>query len=78
MVKGFLALRDHAEEFISFVEMSMVSGIDLPCFSGRDRVLSELKERFKLELSKNEARDYMLNLIDEACDNWRTRWYDKF
>lgn len=32
MVKGFMALRDHAEEIISFVEMSIVSGIDLPCF----------------------------------------------
>ena len=32
MVKGFMALREHAEEIISFVEMSIVSGIDLPCF----------------------------------------------
>ena len=32
MVKGFMALRAHAEEIISFVEMSIVSGIDLPCF----------------------------------------------
>lgn len=51
MVKGFLALREHAEEIISFVEMSMVSGIDLPCFRGRDRVLSELRDRFQLEMS---------------------------
>jgi phosphatidylinositol kinase/protein kinase (PI-3 family) len=32
MVKGFLALREHAEQIISFVEMTMISGIDLPCF----------------------------------------------
>jgi phosphatidylinositol kinase/protein kinase (PI-3 family) len=32
MIKGFMALREHAEEIISFVEMSIVSGIDLPCF----------------------------------------------
>jgi phosphatidylinositol 4-kinase B len=32
MRKGFMALRDHAEEIISFVEMTMISGIDLPCF----------------------------------------------
>ena len=32
MVKGFLTLRDHSDELISFVEMTMVSGLDLPCF----------------------------------------------
>lgn len=32
MYKGFMALRMHAEEIISFVEMSIVSGIDMPCF----------------------------------------------
>ena len=51
MVKGFMALREHAEEIISFVEMSIVSGIDLPCFQGRDRVLSELRDRFKLDMN---------------------------
>lgn len=32
MVKGFIKLREHADELISFVEMTMLSGIDLPCF----------------------------------------------
>jgi phosphatidylinositol 4-kinase B len=32
MIKGFLCLREHAEEIISFVEMTMISGLDLPCF----------------------------------------------
>lgn len=52
MIKGFMALRAHAEEIISFVEMSIVSGIDLPCFQGRDRVLSELRDRFKLDMTQ--------------------------
>lgn len=46
MVKGFLALREDAEEIISFVEMTMISGIKLPCFSGSDRVLEQLRDRF--------------------------------
>jgi len=78
MIKGFMALRAHAEEIISFVEMSIVSGIDLPCFQGRDRVLSELRDRFKLDMTQAQCRDYMLTIIEGACDNWRTRWYDKF
>ncbi len=32
MVKGFMALREHAENIISFVDMTMISGNDLPCF----------------------------------------------
>jgi phosphatidylinositol 4-kinase len=51
MAKGFLALREHAEEIISFVEMTMISGINLPCFLGSDRVLEQLRERFKLNMS---------------------------
>ena len=55
MVKGFLALREHAEEIISFVEMTMISGSDLPCFQGSDRVLELLRERFRLFLSSTDA-----------------------
>jgi hypothetical protein len=51
MIKGFMALREHAEEIISFVEMSIVSGIDLPCFKGRERVLLELRDKFKLDMT---------------------------
>ena len=78
MVKGFTKLREHAEELISFVEMTMLSGIDLPCFQGRDRVISALRERFRLDLSQAECKTFMLDLIESAHDNWRTNWYDKY
>ena len=47
-----MALREHAEEIVSFIEMSIVSGIDLPCFQGREQMLDELKERFKLDMTQ--------------------------
>ena len=78
MVKGFMKLREHAEEIISFVEMTMLSGIDLPCFQGKDRVLSALRERFRLELTPAECKKFMLDMIEHATDNWRTNWYDKY
>ena len=78
MVKGFLALREHAEEIISFVEMTMLSGIDLPYFEGKELVIESLRERFKLDLSEADCKAYMLDLVDHAMDNWRTHWYDKF
>ena len=78
MVKGFMALRLHAEEIISFVEMSIVSGIDLPCFQYPENALYQLRDRFKLDMTHNECKDHIYKVIEEACDNWRTRWYDKF
>lgn len=56
MKKGFLCLREHADEIISFVEMTMISGIDLPCFQGSDRVLESLRERFKLEMTRKQCK----------------------
>ena len=78
MVKGFMKLREHAEELISFVEMTMLSGIDLPCFQGKERVVSQMRDRFRLDLSNSECKTFMLDMIEDAHDNWRTNWYDKY
>ena len=78
MIKGFLTLRENAEELISFVEMTMLSGVDLPCFQGKDRVLSDLRARFRLDLSQSECKKFMLDMIEDSVDNWRTTCYDKF
>jgi len=78
MIKGFLTLREHSDEIISFVEMTMISGIDLPCFIGKDRVISSLRERFKLDLNNAECTSFMVDMIEDATDNWRTRFYDKY
>jgi len=56
MIKGFLALREHADEIISFVEMTIISGLHLPCFQGSDRVLEQLRDRFRLELSQTDCK----------------------
>lgn len=64
MVKGFLAIREHAEELISFVEMTMISGIDLPCFKGSDRVLESFRERFKLNMSQTDSKQFILDMIE--------------
>jgi len=79
MVKGFLALREHSEKILSFVEMTMHSGVQLPCFQGGNQhVLNSLRERFCLNLSESQCRSFMVDLIENNTDNWRTRWYDKY
>merc|ERR1712110_978178 len=64
MYKGFMALRSHAEEIISFVEMSIVSGIDLPCFQGRDRALKELRDRLKLDSTEQQCKEHINQIIE--------------
>ncbi len=76
MVKGFLALREHADEIISFVEMTIISGLHLPCFQGSDRVLEQLRDRFRMDLSQNECKQFISDMVDWSSDNLRTRLYD--
>lgn len=76
MVKGFLALREHADEIISFVEMTIISGLHLPCFQGSDRVLEQLRDRFRLELSQSDCKQFISDMVDWSADNLRTRLYD--
>lgn len=78
MIKGFMALRKNAEKIISFVEMTMISNRSMPCFMRGSIILDELRERFKLNLSAIECKQFMYDLIESSTDNWRTRWYDKY
>jgi len=78
MVKGFMTLREHADEIIAFVEMTMISGVDMGCFVGKERVISALRDRFKLGLTTGECKQFVHKMIEDATDNWRTRWYDKY
>mmetsp|Transcript_13007 Transcript_13007/g.14975 ORF Transcript_13007/g.14975 Transcript_13007/m.14975 type:complete len:312 (+) Transcript_13007:1435-2370(+) len=78
MIKGFMALRKHAEKIISFIEMTMISNRNMPCFSRGPIILDELRKRFKLDLPAAECKKFMYDLIEHSTDNWRTRWYDKY
>ena len=40
--------------------------------------LKELRDRFKLDMSEQACKEHVQQIIAEACDNWRTRGYDKF
>lgn len=78
MIKGFMALRKNAEKIISFIEMTMLSNRNMPCFMRGPIILDELRERFKLDLSATDCKKFMYDLIEKSTDNWRTRWYDKY
>ena len=70
--KAFLACRDNMNKLLDPVVLMFSSGLD--CF--RDNSIKNFIDRFKLELSEEEAVKYMKSAIQTAEDNWRTNMYD--
>ena len=77
MVKGFLALRKHADRIISMIEM-MHKDSKLPCFYSGESALSSLRDRFQLSLTEQQATDFVDKLISTSLANVFTKLYDTF
>lgn len=75
--EGFLEIRKHCEDIISTVEM-MMPGSDMACFSKKENTIQELRSRFQLGLSDEAAEEFVVQLINQSKDHWRTISYDKF
>lgn len=67
-VKAFLAARIYAFEIINVTYVMRTSG--LPCFKGRDSIRN-LKERFALDKTDQQAAEIMLNCIKVSHANTR-------
>ena len=76
-VLGFLAARKHYEKIQLMVEMSSGQGAAIPCLEG-DAVAPNLKKRFHLDWTDEQCENYILGLIGDARDNWRTQIYDTY
>ena len=71
-VRAFLACRDYMDKLLDPVVLMFSSGLD--CF--RENSIANFIERFKLDMSEEEAANYMREQIKVAEDNWRTNVYD--
>ena len=72
-VRGFLAVRQYAEEFIYITELMYHSGF--PCF--KPQSLDNLRYRFRTEMSNfDAARFFKIAVIDDAHSKWTTIVYD--
>eukprot|EP01120_Amphizonella_sp_Union-15-10_P015802 TRINITY_DN8196_c0_g1_i1.p1 TRINITY_DN8196_c0_g1~~TRINITY_DN8196_c0_g1_i1.p1 ORF type:complete len:775 (+),score=155.36 TRINITY_DN8196_c0_g1_i1:63-2327(+) len=76
-VQGFLALRRQYEKILLLVEMTQSQGTAIPCLEKED-VIKHLRKRFHLEWDDNQCEEFIMNLIYEARDNWRTTIYDTY
>lgn len=77
-VKGYVALKEKAEQIILMVEMMRSgSGASLGCFSAGEQATILLRQRLAHQRGIND-REYINQLIDQSLDNWTTRCYDRF
>ncbi|KIJ17012.1 1-phosphatidylinositol 4-kinase, partial [Paxillus involutus ATCC 200175] len=74
-VKAFLALRPHADQLVSTVQLMLGTG--LPSFKG-ESTIKRLKDRFALGLNERQAAEWMMGIIRNAHENVRSTAYDEF
>lgn len=74
-VKAFLAIRPFADQLVDTVHLMLGTG--LPSFKG-EPTIHRLKERFQLQLTEREAARYMMGVIKNAHENFRSVFYDGF
>lgn len=74
MVKGFFALRRNSKDIILVVDSFKNSG--LPCYKKHD--VENFIDRFKFKMGDEEARNYIVTLINNSIKKFRTWVYDKY
>ncbi|THH11990.1 hypothetical protein EW145_g299 [Phellinidium pouzarii] len=74
-IKAFLAIRPHAEQIISAVELMLGTG--LPSFKG-EPTIKRLRDRFVLGLNERQAAEWMMGVVKNAHENMRSVAYDEF
>lgn len=74
-VKAFLALRPHADQLVSTVQLMLDTG--LPSFKG-EGTIKRLRDRFALGLNERQAADFMVGIVRNAQENVRSTVYDEF
>ena len=77
LIKGFLALRKYADNFVLLVEM-MQKDSRLPCFTLGEQTATSLRERFQLGLTEAQLEQFVDRLITSSYNNLFTRLYDNF
>lgn len=75
---AFQALRREAERIVTLVEL-MGRESKMPCYGGGlMNVVAALRARFVLEKSKEEAREWVEDLVAKSVGSYYTRLYDTY
>ncbi|GAA5861639.1 hypothetical protein JCM8547_000691 [Rhodosporidiobolus lusitaniae] len=74
-VKAFLSARYYAQTIVDTTHLMLAA--EFPSFKG-EGTIERLKGRFRLDLSEREAAKFMVDIINDACENKRSIVYDEF
>lgn len=74
---GFMAIRKHYERLITLLECSIPCST-LPCLSGKETVLAQLKARLLLASTDKYVEQCVDKLITSSAYNMFTRLYDSY
>lgn len=74
-VKAFLAIRPHADQLVSTVQLMLETS--LPSFKG-EPTIKRLRDRFALGINERQAAEYMMAMVRNAHENVRSTVYDEF
>lgn len=74
-IKAFLACRQYAHQVVQATSQMLAA--EFPSFKG-EATMDRLLERFRLELSEQDAAKYMMTVIDNAYENRMSIVYDHF
>ncbi|XP_031331988.1 phosphatidylinositol 4-kinase alpha isoform X2 [Photinus pyralis] len=71
-IQAYLAVRPHQEAIISLVSLMLDTG--LPCFRGQ--TINRLRTRFSPNATDKEAAAYMMQVIRNSYQSFRSKTYD--
>jgi phosphatidylinositol 4-kinase len=57
--------------------VALMLAAEFPSFKGPPTI-DRLMQRFRTDLSEKKAAEYMMSVIDNACENARSIVYDEF
>lgn len=76
-VMGLLAARKHYEKITTLVEI-MTEGTTMPCMTGGQSIVENLRSRFALGMPEEQCINFAMGLIEESRLSWRSAGYDRF
>lgn len=77
VVKGYLAVRPWMNDFCCMVKLMAESR--LPCFRGDpSATVAQFKEKFRPDLSDNQARTFMIGIINQSYESVWGMLYDYY
>eukprot|EP00127_Corallochytrium_limacisporum_P005427 Clim_evm39s204 gene=Clim_evmTU39s204 len=77
ILQGLLAARKHKDKMLALVHI-MQTESTLPCFDKNTEVATTLDQRLGRNMTEEQMTKHVQDLIVNAFDNGRTKWYDTY